>query len=110
MTAPNCPECNAPMRERSGTRGPFWGCSRYRDGCRGTRQIGATTTTGAAGGRPPQSAAPSNARTESAGPAAELVDDLRKAIQHLGSAAHLLERRRPEIEKLLAAADDEVPF
>lgn len=32
--APSCPECNSPMKERNGPRGPFYGCTRYPD-CRG---------------------------------------------------------------------------
>jgi len=35
---PNCQQCGAPMRRRSGRYGRFWGCSRY-PGCRGTRSI-----------------------------------------------------------------------
>jgi hypothetical protein len=35
---PPCPRCGSPMRERSGKRGPFWGCSTYPD-CRGTRPL-----------------------------------------------------------------------
>ena len=32
-----CPQCNAPMKQRSGKYGNFWGCTRYPE-CRGTRQ------------------------------------------------------------------------
>jgi helicase len=35
--APTCPECKAPMRQRSGKYGRFWGCSRYPN-CTGTRE------------------------------------------------------------------------
>lgn len=40
--APECPVCQAPMRERQAHKGPntgkvFWGCSRYPE-CRGTRE------------------------------------------------------------------------
>ena len=39
---PACPLCNAPMALRTARRGPnagnqFYGCTRYPDGCRGTR-------------------------------------------------------------------------
>jgi DNA-binding helix-hairpin-helix protein with protein kinase domain len=34
---PNCPQCGAQMRRRSGRYGSFWGCSRYPQ-CRGTRK------------------------------------------------------------------------
>lgn len=27
--SPSCPDCGAPMRKRTSSRGPFWGCSRY---------------------------------------------------------------------------------
>lgn len=37
-SVPNCPRCGSPMRLRSGSRGRFWGCSRYPR-CRGTRNI-----------------------------------------------------------------------
>lgn len=36
--SPDCPKCGAPMKRRSGKRGPFWGCSKYPD-CKGTREI-----------------------------------------------------------------------
>lgn len=32
-----CPNCNAAMVLRNGRRGEFYGCSRYSQGCRGTR-------------------------------------------------------------------------
>jgi len=35
---PSCPRCNSPMRKRSGSRGEFWGCSRYPE-CKGTRNV-----------------------------------------------------------------------
>lgn len=34
---PRCPDCQAPMVSRTGPHGRFWGCSRYKGGCRGTR-------------------------------------------------------------------------
>jgi superfamily I DNA/RNA helicase len=37
--APQCPQCSSRMVRRNGRRGPFWGCSRYSVGCRGTRDI-----------------------------------------------------------------------
>ena len=36
--APSCPQCGAPMRQRSGRSGAFWSCSRYPD-CKGTQPI-----------------------------------------------------------------------
>ena len=41
--APNCPQCDKPMRQRTAHKGPnagkpFWGCSGYPD-CRGTRPV-----------------------------------------------------------------------
>jgi hypothetical protein len=40
---PHCPECGAVMvlhRPKPGdTWDPFWGCSKFRQGCRGTRNI-----------------------------------------------------------------------
>jgi ssDNA-binding Zn-finger/Zn-ribbon topoisomerase 1 len=42
--APWCPDCGAKMvLKRPGKYQdwePFWGCSEYKYGCRGTRQIG----------------------------------------------------------------------
>jgi len=35
---PTCPQCQAPMRRRTGKRGEFWGCSNFPN-CRGTREI-----------------------------------------------------------------------
>lgn len=32
----DCPECGAPMRRINGRKGAFWGCSRYREGCKTT--------------------------------------------------------------------------
>ena len=37
--APDCPECGAPMQNRTSSRGPFWGCSAYPQ-CKGTRNMG----------------------------------------------------------------------
>lgn len=42
--APNCPECQGPMKRRNGRNGPFWGCLGY-PGCRGTKNAGATSGT-----------------------------------------------------------------
>ncbi|MGE0278642.1 MAG: topoisomerase DNA-binding C4 zinc finger domain-containing protein [Nitrospiraceae bacterium] len=36
MMAPSCPACRAPMRRRDGSRGAFWGCSRFPT-CRATK-------------------------------------------------------------------------
>ena len=36
--APSCPQCGAPMRQRSGKSGAFWSCSRYPD-CKGTQPV-----------------------------------------------------------------------
>lgn len=37
-TVPLCPKCQAPMEERSGRFGDFWGCPRYPE-CDGTRKL-----------------------------------------------------------------------
>ncbi len=37
-TGIHCPQCRAPMRQRSGKYGDFWSCSRFPQ-CRGTRPI-----------------------------------------------------------------------
>ncbi|RTB44089.1 DNA topoisomerase III [Pseudomonas aeruginosa] len=37
--SPACPLCSAPMRQRNGSKGPFWSCSRYSEGCKGTASI-----------------------------------------------------------------------
>jgi ssDNA-binding Zn-finger/Zn-ribbon topoisomerase 1 len=39
IATPKCPQCQAKMVRRTGKRGEFWGCSRFRDGCRGTREV-----------------------------------------------------------------------
>lgn len=36
VTVVACPTCGASMRRIKGSRGYFWGCSAYRDGCRTT--------------------------------------------------------------------------
>jgi len=40
---PYCPDCGAQMELKEPPRGqtwkPFWGCSEYKYGCRGKRQI-----------------------------------------------------------------------
>jgi len=33
---PRCPKCDAPMVLKQGKKGDFWGCTRYKEGCRGT--------------------------------------------------------------------------
>lgn len=40
--SPACPQCGAPMRQRTGRNGAFWSCSRYPD-CKGTLQVEAST-------------------------------------------------------------------
>ena len=45
--APACPQCGAPMRQRSGKNGAFWSCSRYPD-CKGTQQVESSTGKGGA--------------------------------------------------------------
>lgn len=39
-----CPKCQARMRKRKSSNGPFWSCSRYPD-CDGTKPIGKRKTT-----------------------------------------------------------------
>ena len=36
--SPPCPQCGAPMRQRTGKSGAFWSCSRYPD-CKGTLPV-----------------------------------------------------------------------
>ena len=36
--SPACPQCGAPMRQRSGKSGAFWSCSKYPD-CKGTQPV-----------------------------------------------------------------------
>lgn len=36
MYIPDCPYCSKPMKQKHGSRGKFWGCSRFPN-CRGTR-------------------------------------------------------------------------
>ena len=45
--APACPQCGAPMRQRSGKNGVFWSCSRYPE-CKGTQQVESSTGKGSA--------------------------------------------------------------
>jgi DNA topoisomerase-3 len=40
--APACPQCGAPMQQRTGKSGAFWSCSRYPD-CKGTLPIESPT-------------------------------------------------------------------
>ncbi|SAK09622.1 DNA topoisomerase III [Burkholderia multivorans] len=40
--APDCPQCGAPMRQRSSKSGVFWSCSRYPD-CKGTEPVETAT-------------------------------------------------------------------
>lgn len=41
-TAPACPLCTSPMRQRTGKSGVFWSCSRYPD-CKGTLPVESST-------------------------------------------------------------------
>lgn len=36
--APECPQCQKPMRRRKSAKGDFWGCSGFPE-CKGTREI-----------------------------------------------------------------------
>ncbi len=40
--SPSCPQCGAPMRQRTGKNGAFWSCSRYPD-CKGTQPVDTST-------------------------------------------------------------------
>ncbi|CAI07507.1 DNA topoisomerase III [Aromatoleum aromaticum EbN1] len=40
--SPSCPQCGAPMRQRTGKSGAFWSCSRYPD-CKGTLPVDTST-------------------------------------------------------------------
>ena len=40
--APACPQCGAPMQQRTGKSGAFWSCSRYPD-CKGTLPLESPT-------------------------------------------------------------------
>jgi DNA topoisomerase-3 len=40
--SPSCPQCGAPMRQRTGKNGAFWSCSRYPD-CKGTLPVDSST-------------------------------------------------------------------
>ncbi|MBV59849.1 MAG: DNA topoisomerase III [Nevskiales bacterium] len=40
--SPSCPQCSAPMRQRTGKNGAFWSCSRYPD-CKGTLPVESST-------------------------------------------------------------------
>ena len=50
--SPACPQCNSPMRRRSGKSGAFWSCSRYPD-CKGTLPIESSTGKRGAPRKPP---------------------------------------------------------
>jgi len=94
------------MRLIDGSRGRFYGCSRYREGCRGTRpfeaqvaiatpQAAPPTPRGAV--RPPPAAVPT-------GPGDDLITELRRATGHLGAAIDLLQRLKPRLDVLLIIA------
>ena len=40
--SPPCPQCGAPMHQRTGKNGAFWSCSRYPD-CKGTQPVDTST-------------------------------------------------------------------
>ena len=40
--SPPCPQCSAPMRQRTGKSGAFWSCSRYPD-CKGALPVESST-------------------------------------------------------------------
>jgi DNA topoisomerase-3 len=52
--APACPQCGAPMRQRSGKNGAFWSCSRYPH-CKGTQQVESSTGKGGTPRKPRRS-------------------------------------------------------
>jgi len=51
---PACPQCDAPMRQRSGKNGAFWSCSRYPD-CKGTQPVESSSGKGGASRKPRRS-------------------------------------------------------
>lgn len=105
---PECPTCQAaPMVKRSGTRGEFWGCPRFKsDGCKGTRPVvngepAAPRPAPAQAPRAMPAVAPTPATPTDARPA-EMVRDLRTAERHIADALTLIQKWRPELGTLMA--------
>jgi ssDNA-binding Zn-finger/Zn-ribbon topoisomerase 1 len=99
-TLPPCPQCEAPMRARRGSKGAFLGCTRYPE-CRGSRPMPADA---------PDSPSEAPARPEAPGVGGDLITDLRRAAGYIGAAVDVLRRRQPELEALLAPRNEPVPF
>lgn len=55
--AQSCPQCSAPMRQRTGKSGAFWSCRRYPE-CKGTQPV---ETSAGKRGAPRQQRAPTKA-------------------------------------------------
>ena len=119
MSTPTCPKCSSPMRQITGSKGPFWSCTKY-PGCRGTRNVDATP-------RAPASPSPSSApepKTIAAtqttipmppGPTADLTHELRRVGGYIGVAVDTLRKVQIELDRALGNAgapvdDNEVDF
>ena len=100
------------MVRRSGTRGEFWGCTRFKaDGCTGTRPVtnGAREPASRPGSAPAPCAASPAPPVPSTAPApptdarpAGMVADLRRAAQHVTDALTEIQKWRPELCALMA--------
>ena len=105
---PNCPQCGSPMRERSGKKGPFYGCTGYPN-CKGTLPIG--------GGAPPAQAAGGNVQVISAPQAKRLwaifkgheppmpEGTLREMMRLIAGVAHSKDIPRDKYEALCNAVE-----
>lgn len=110
-TAPTCDLCASPMRERTGSRGPFWGCIKF-PACKGTKRLTSTAPARPAASAPIDDdwpSDPSAPATPSREAAGELITDLRKAAGHLGAAIDILRRRGPQLDGLLSDQPDDDP-
>jgi ssDNA-binding Zn-finger/Zn-ribbon topoisomerase 1 len=116
MSAPICPKCSSPMRQITGSRGPFWSCTKYKEGCRGTRNIEAPAVSAPASSPAPKTFAPAQATIPmEPGPTADLVHELRRIGGYVGVTIDSLRKIQRELDRALGNAappvdEEEVPF
>lgn len=100
MSAPTCPTCSSPMKQRAGSRGAFWGCVKYPE-CRGTRPVTESPTSPT----PTPKVTPAQAAM-APGPTADLTHELQRVGGYLGIAIDTLRKVAAQLDAAIAKNDE----
>jgi len=112
---PPCPSCGGAMVIREGARGKFAGCTNFRSGCRGTRELPTSAPAQASlpqtappSPKPASRPAPDPADTTAGAVTMQLTTEVRKLTDAVVALTERIEGLRPS--RPAAAAEEEVDF